>query len=356
VEVSKRTNRWKMGDYMKRILTIILLLIVLLQAVGCSSQQTSNVIDEGQAERRVDPANIKEELVPKYIAPLTGLPTNEKVESRIVGVMINNHPKARPQSGLDQADIVYEVLAEGLITRFVAIYQSNSPDIIGPVRSIRPYYLDIINGFDALIAHVGQSNDALAILQHSSLPDLDEITRAGEAYWRVDFRKMPHNAYTNIEKIRKAADSRKFRAEGYIPSLLFQDEQVEIEGLPAQRISISYSDNYKVGYQYNPSTKLYDRSINEKPHTDLETKKQLTARNILVIQASHKVLDSEGRREVDVYGPGNGYLIQNGVVREIEWQRKDGVIRPFINGKEQAFYPGQTWVQIIPSKNNVSIQ
>lgn len=333
---------------MKHFFVFISILAMLL-TVGCgkADETLSNINEESESDEHQG-GNVL-----KYTAPLTGLPIEEENNNRIIGVMINNHSKARPQSGLAQADMVYEVLAEGMITRFVAIYQSQEPEKIGPVRSIRPYYLDIINGFDALIAHSGGSPEAYETIFNSDLPDLDEIRRAGEAYWREDFREPPHNLYTSAERIKEAANDRDFNTEGYIPEFIFLDEMDIKEGFTAKEVTINYYTDYVVSYKYDETTKLYNRGINGQPHIDYDTKEQLTAKNLLIIEAHHKILDSAGRREIDVYGPGNGYLFQNGVGREVIWERKDGVIRAYINGEEQGLYPGQTWTIIVPEKSDV---
>lgn len=342
---------------MRKGFILILTLFLMITLFGCSSEEASKPVEVDQPVAEVEDQKEKEEKVevPKFIAPLTGLPTEKDLsKTRIIGVMIENHFEARPQTGLDQADMVYEILAEGMITRFIGIYHSQEPEVIGPVRSIRPYYIHVIDGFDALIGHAGQSPQALVMLDQGQLPDLDEIRKAGAAYWRENFRKAPHNLYTSIEKLRAAAEQRNYRTDGYIPTFPFFKDGEIASGTEAKNINIKYYENYYVDYEYDEANQIYKRSINGKPHIDLETKEQLTAKNILVVQAAHKIFDSVGRREVDVYGPGKGFLFQNGVVQEVTWERKDGVIRPFINGKEQPLHPGQTWTIFIPNTTNVS--
>ncbi|GBF10795.1 DUF3048 domain-containing protein [Tepidibacillus sp. HK-1] len=344
---------------MKRFTAIIVLLMFVVQIVGCSNQATVKVInEEKQIENKTKSTEIEKEEVwaSKYTAPLTGLHVDNEVKERIIGVMVNNHPKARPQSGLIEADMVYEILAEGMITRFVAFYQSKAPKVVGPVRSIRPYYIDLINGFDGLIVHAGASEAAYAILQRDNLPDLDEIKNSGPAFWRVDFRKMPHNLYTSIDKIRTFAEKKGYRSEGYIPTIPFLKEDEIVTGTPAKEINIEYYSKYIVGYQYDETKKQYNRYINGQPHTDLETEEQLTAKNLLVIRAEHKILDNEGRRSINLYGPGKGYLFQNGAMKEITWERKDGVIRAYVDGKEQGLLPGQTWTIVVQNSTPVSYQ
>ena len=349
-------------------------MLIILIVSGCGAKPTvedrSIEVSGGTEDQEIegsqqesDTNNLEEDLsddadsplVTGIYAPLTGLPVVEEINDRIIGVLINNHNKARPQSGLNQADIIYEVLAEARITRFIAFYQSNKPEVIGPIRSIRPYYLDIINGFDALIVHSGGSDEAYAtIFSDNSLPDLDEIRRAQEAYWRVNFREMPHNLYTSTEKIIAAADKRGFLKKSYIPKFIFLKESQPVNGEILNEVEIAYSPDYRVAFQYDSTTKLYQRLINGLPHVDLETNEQLTAKNILVIEAKHQIIDSVGRRKIDVYGPGSGKLIQNGEAKDITWQRVDGVIRAFIDGEEQGLYPGQTWIIVVDSNTKLT--
>lgn len=368
---------------MKRKIIIVSVVIVLIVAlIGCENKETTNPIDTGNdtdnvvgqptgnedKQDKADNQNVNNQndaenqdkqnsqQKSEFTAPLTGLPVDDEINTKIFAVMVNNHRLARPQSGLDQADIVYEVLTEATITRFVAVYQSQEPKVIGPVRSIRPYFIDIMNGFDALLVHAGASPAAYTTIFNNPLPDLDGLKVAGEAYWREDFREEPHNLYTSAERIRKAAEKRGYQSEGYIPQFIFYDENHQVKGDSAKIINIEYYADYVVLYKYDQETKLYKRFINSKPHTDLETKEQLIAKNILVIGADHKIIDGVGRREIDVYGPGEGYLFQNGVAREVTWQRKNGVIRAYIDGKEQGLYPGQTWIIVVPILTNVSYE
>ncbi len=344
---------------MKKFVYTLLVFILLVTLVGCNNPINESVIEE--ADLPLDEEEIRqeeqiEENSPQYFAPLTGLPIDEELNNRIIGVMVNNLYLARPQSGLDKADIVYEVLAEGMITRFIAFYQSQQPDVIGPVRSTRPYYIDIINGFDGVIVHCGASYAAYDVLRNKSLPYLDEITNSGNTFWRVDFRQQPHNVYTSYEKIITNMKSKGYSEVGYIPSFIFFDDNQIIEGSSATNVKIDYYSDYHIEYVFNNETELYYRNVNGEMHTDLETNEQLTAMNILVVRTDHKVIDSAGRLEIDVYGPGEGYLFQKGVVNIITWERKDGVIRAYIDGQEQALYPGQTWVMVVQNRTPISYQ
>lgn len=291
-----------------------------------------------------------------YAFPLTGIGTDQEVKERPVMVMVENQAKARPQSGLNEADLIYEILAEGDITRFVAVFQSHSPKVIGPVRSIRPYFVEIGDGLDALIVHAGWSQEAMNLLTERKLAHFDEVYGDGGYYWRDDSRKPPHNLYTSIEKIRLGAEKRKLRTEWKNPEIKFAADGVNLPGIPANEVGIHYIQKYYVNYKYDEASKRYLRFMEGKPHTDKQTGEQLSAKNILIVEAKHQIVDDYGRRHVDVHGPGNGYLVQEGKVREVTWERKNGIIRAFINGEEAELLPGNTWIQVIPIGSKVSFQ
>jgi hypothetical protein len=347
---------------LKKTYMVLFILILMFSIVACQSNETvqpeeEERISEDSIEVPIqEPIEepIEEEPAPEpefpYYAPLTGLGTMVEINDRIIAVMINNHGKARPQSGLDQADMVYEILSEGWITRLVALYQSQSPEVIGPVRSIRPYLIDLVTGFDAVFAHAGGSQEALNTVRNRGLASLDEIYSAGHAFYRVNFRRMPHNLYTNVEMLRKGAESRGFNSDSEIPTIPFKDPKEVMQGDDAQWIEIEYHSTYQVAFEYNPETQLYTRYVRGEPHLDMETEKALTTTNLFVIETDHRILDNVGRRSIDLKSEGKGYLFQRGKMQEVDWKRVEGVIRPMKDGKEIGLYPGITWVNIIPNK------
>lgn len=341
------------GVIMSKKLNILYLLILSLLIIlgACGKQETSQPVEPEPMEpvEEVEEEPEPEEVVYPYIAPLTGLGTMEEIKDRIIAVMINNHNQARPQSGLDKADMVVEILAEGWITRLVAFYQSEDAEVIGPVRSLRPYLIDLATGFDAVFAHAGGSPEALQIVRNRGLASLDEIYTAGPYFYRVNFRRAPHNLYTSLEKLREGAKARGFREESKIPTFTFKHPDELMSGEPANWIEIEYSSDYKVGYEYDPETMLYTRYVRGEPHIDMETEEPLRMSNVLVIETSHRVLDNEGRRAIDVTSKGKAYLFQRGKMQEVEWQNIDGVIKPVKDGQEIGWYPGKTWINVIPN-------
>lgn len=289
----------------------------------------------------------------KFIAPLTGLPVDKEIKTRPIMVMINNHAKARPQSGLNQTDVLYELLAEAEITRFVAIFQSQRPEIIGPVRSIRPYFMEIGQLYDALIVHAGGSNDGYAELKKQHVEHLDEITNAGAYFWRDKSRKAPHNLYTSTEKIEAGAAHKGYATSYTLPSYTYLDEQEQPGGEASSGFDVTFLiKSYKVSYKYDGATGKYLRSINGKPHVDLKSGEQLSAANVIIMGTDHKVLDSAGRREVRLTGSGPAWVFRKGTLLKAEWERQTqgDAFRYKLNGEEIKLAPGNTHVLVVPLK------
>lgn len=291
-------------------------------------------------------------------APLTGLPVDQSVTNRPFAVMINNFGPARPQSGLTQADTVWEIEAEGGITRLVAIFQSkNFTDPIGPVRSIRPYFIQVGEFYNSVIAHVGASNDALAILQRQKKQTLDEINNSGASFYRDKSRKAPHNVYTTLEKLRAGATKRKYPDTATVPQLLFDPAPPALATAEsASKIRIKFAvEDYKVSYTYDSATSLYNRFINDKPHIDKNNNAQLTATNLVVLATKVQTYDSYGRLVVDLDKGGDAVLFQQGKVIACKWERKkDDVIRITKDGKELPFLPGVTYYHVVPNAKSLT--
>lgn len=344
---------------------MILALAILVAGCGSGSKSSTDGDELPITDTDLDDDGLSIEEPPEPLEPvlpfrhiLTGIGSEEEVLSRPAAIMVENQLHARPQSGLHLADIVYEILAEGDITRFVAIYQSHSPELIGPIRSIRPYYIELGAALDALIIHAGWSPAAKTMLtKETNLPWINEVSGGDHVYfWRSKERVAPHNVYSSMEHIRKGQQDKKYREEWTPISLSFYEENEAIAGESAEHVIVKYIGKYEVAYEYDEAFGTYKRFMEGEAHADKETGEQLTASNILIARTSHKILDSVGRRAVDVKGPGEGYLVQGGKVREITWQLKDGLIRAYIDDEEQKLVPGTTWIQVIPTSSEVKFE
>ncbi|MNW47068.1 putative lipoprotein YerB precursor [compost metagenome] len=341
-------------------LLLVSLLVVLLSACGKSGEAVPPADGIAPPQTAVpEETTPPEPATPAYTAPLTGLPLEEPLTRRPLAIMINNAPAARPQSGLIDADVVYEVLAEGGVTRLISIFHSQPDNAkIGPIRSIRPYMIDLGESYRGVLVHAGASNDAYAILQRQHKEDLDEITNAGSFFWRDKSRKAPHNLYSNVEKLLEGAAKRGYATEETaVPAYTFYKENEQPISLEtANNVEIKFQlDNYRVSYLYDAATGQYKRSINGEPHTDLESGEQLTAANVIVMGADHQVLDDVGRLDVGLSLGGEAMLFQQGKVTRAEWIRKDGDIIRFIKDNvELPMVPGKTFIHIVPNTPDFS--
>ena len=287
---------------------------------------------------------------------------------RPYAVMIDNHPAAYPQTGLDHALVVFEALAEFGITRFMGIYAPGiGPDApaIGPVRSARLYYVQWAMGFGTIYAHAGGSPQGLALAQSTDkIVNLDALHRGGGAYFgRSKKRFAPHNLFTSSADLASAAAKLKV-ADFNQPDVgfLFKADAPEAERPAAQ--SLSYFFLYKqdsAGWIYDPTTNSYLRLRHGKPARDAASGEQLRTRNVVVIEVKQRKLagDKKGRIEQDVVGAGAAKLFQDGAIHEITWQ-KDSPAAPLrfytIDGQEVQFNAGQIWIVALPAIGNLSVK
>lgn len=339
----------------KKIFIMAVLLIAVLSA--CSQNGKSEKKESAKAPERGEVSgNDKEE--PKYFYPLTGLEAKKELNARAVSVMINNHTKARPQSGLSDADIVYEVLAEGDITRFLAIFQSEKPKRIGPVRSSRDYFIELAKGYDSLYIAHGYSPEARKMLESEYIDNINGINYDGTLFKRSSDRQAPHNSYITYENILKGAKQKKYSMEAAPQPLNFatEDEVKQISGQKADHIHIRYSNNasFNAEYKYDEKIQKYKRYSGNQQTTDLETNKPVLLDNIFIVETEHKIIDNYGRRGIDLISGGKAYLLQKGTYRELEWRNANGKILPYENGIPAKLIPGKTWINIVPNLKDVS--
>ncbi|OIU70220.1 DUF3048 domain-containing protein [Rossellomorea aquimaris] len=332
-------------------------LIILLSALTLAACSSDKEAGKKPAKEETAPvANENVENVMKFQSPLTGEEMKEESTDRAVAVMVNNHPKARPQSGLSKADIVYELLAEGDVTRFLAIFQSRQPDRIGPVRSARDYYIDLAKGYDSLYLAHGYSPDAKAMLVSGEIDHLNGIRYDGTLFKRAEFRKAPHNSYISFENIKKGAKENGFSMKTPPEPLRFASKDASVDGEDAESIMISYFNNplFDVVYEYKEDEGKYERYSNGEQTVDYETEDPVLLENILIAEAPHKIIDSAGRRDIDLESGGNAYLLQDGKLREVKWENTDGRILPYEDGKQVPLRKGATWINIIPDSPGLS--
>lgn len=296
----------------------------------------------------------------KYYSPLTGAQVENEASTTLAttGIMIENSPDARPQSGLKNSGVVFEAIAEGGITRFLVVYQEQKPQLIGPVRSVRMYYVDWIAAFNASVAHIGGSAGALAEVRNGNYRDIDQFFNAG-AYWRASDRYAPHNVYTSFERL-DALNAQK----GYTSSSFtgFTRKDSKAEATPnATSIAVTISSGqYNSSYTYNPATNTYDRSQGGAPHLDRE-EGQISPRVVIVMKVNETTVMEDGlRQSIQAVGNGPATIFQDGVAKDVTWSKASRAEQIKFTDAESKDVPlarGQTWITAVPSdKGGVSWQ
>jgi len=352
----------------KKTLALLLSAVLALSLAGCGKDEPDPEAEpepEPVEELPVLPAE-PEPCVPAGTNPLTGLPMEPEYEGlRPIAIMLNNLKAAQPQLGVSKADIIYEVPVEGGITRMLAVYQTvEDVDILGSVRSARPYFVELALGHDAIYVHAGGSQEAYSNLRSWKVDHMDGV-RGGEdakIFWRdADRRKnngYEHSLITSGEKILEYLAKGKIATEhgaDWDYPQTFKDYGVPPGGQAAEHVKVRFS-SYKTGlFDYDASSGKYLVSQYGKEHVDGDTGEQVSAVNVLVLETSTAVLDDVGRLRVQTTGEGKGTFFCGGAAVPIQWSRKDRN-SPFVytleDGSPLAMGQGNSYVCIISPKTS----
>lgn len=354
---------------MKRtLLFLILILLTFSFIVGCTKPpepEPEPIVEEPEVPSEIpeeqplpEPDVTEPEGIP---SPLSGVYADEEeVNRRIMAVVFDNHPAARWQSGLKDAEVVFEYPVEGSFTRYIGLYLINHPDYqIGPIRSARPYLVTKSYEFDAIFVHVGGSEAAKADVRNLKLAEIDGLTSSSKVFWRNKNKKAPNNLYTSMDVLREVQEDKGFRETSEYDGFTFADEGRIRTGSPASRLDIIYNKSNSTVYEYDPVAGDYIRYKDGKPHIDESDGIQLRADNIIIQRTGIKVLDNEGRLGITMEGSGSGYYVSQGFSEEISWKkssRSDKTYYYNLEGDEIELKPGKTWIQIIGSSTAVNME
>jgi hypothetical protein len=285
-------------------------------------------------------------------------------------VMIDNHPDAYPQAGLDHAAVVFEALAEFGVTRFMAVFApgitTDAPKI-GPVRSTRLYFVQWAMGLHPLYAHAGGSPQGLGLAESTDqLSNLDALhLKTGEAsyFWRDADRDAPHNLYTSSAELERAIKDRdidEFHAHNL--GFLFKGDAPAAQRPAEQRIDyfFIYSQD-SAGWVYDPKTNGYLRLRRGKAARDAVTGEQLWTKNVVVMEVSEARIqgDEKGRIEQEVVGSGRARVFVDGLEREVTWRKDtpEAELRFYeTGGDEVQFNAGPVWIAALPSLDNLTVE
>lgn len=291
---------------------------------------------------------------------------DEDSNSRPIAVMINNNHAAWPHAGLQKSFLNYEIVAEGGITRIMALYKDVSDvEKIGSVRSSRPYYLDYALENDAIYVHWGGSDQAYSDMRSLGIDHIDGMTYEGKYFFRdrSGGRAYEHTGFTKMSMIEEGINNlgiKKTTTQGTVFNYSVDeiDLSTKEDAIKADDILIDYSNYHNTSYKYDETNKVYLRTMSDKAHVDAVTNEQYTAKNIITYKVKNRSIDSYGRQKLENNGSGEGYYITNGYAVPITWEkssRSSKTIYKYANGEEIKLNDGNTWVQIQPSDEDLEI-
>ncbi|MFA5136222.1 MAG: DUF3048 domain-containing protein [Patescibacteria group bacterium] len=316
---------------------------------------------------------------------------------RPLGIAIENSTDARPQSGLSSADVVYEAVAEGGITRFLAVYYCQDAPIVGPVRSARVHFITLLNEYGEypLYAHVGGANcnketgsgcangakaDALGLIRKLGWEGYNDLNQFGVPFpyfWR-DYERLPnrsteHTVYTSTKKLWEYAKNKRDLTnvdedgvswDENFTSWNFQDDAKPEDRGIAAKIELgfwnAFSNDMAVVWNYDPKTNVYKRTNGGIAHVDKNTEKQLEVKNVIVVFAKESPANDGydgGHILYQLTGTGDALVFRNGKATEASWTKKDGEARMKFfdeNDEEIEIVRGQVFIEILPTGNKVN--
>ncbi|MNH50325.1 putative lipoprotein YerB precursor [compost metagenome] len=338
-----------------RTLSLIIAGLILVLAAGITTYAILNNKPTTTQAPATKPKPKPE--APKYYSPLTGLLVNNEAATKqaVTAIMIENSPDARPQSGLKQSGIVYEAVAEGGITRFLTLHQQDKPQIIGPVRSIRPYYVDWLAAYNASVVHVGGSPAALDEVRNGNYRDIDQFFNAS-SYWRSTDRYAPHNVYTSFEKLDALNAQKGFTESKFTGFTRIDGKPSETPDATSVTINIS-SALYNTTYTYDKASNTYLRSQAGAPHLDREDG-QIAPNVVIAMKVARNPAMEDGHHEtITTIGRGEAIIFQNGIAQTVTWTKKDKTSQITFadaTGKDVPLVRGQTWIAAVPATGGVS--
>jgi hypothetical protein len=283
-----------------------------------------------------------------------------------IAVMVDNTPLGRPPQGLLSADVVYEMRVEGGITRFMGIYFREAPKVIGPIRSVRRYYLPVVSEYGAMIVHAGADPGGFNDIVVYQVPEHDGVkTDAG--FYRSTDRKPPYNLFLNLEKalwaMKKAANVQKLSSGGRGTPWTYA-ETANINSTPARLLKISYGIG-GIGniaeWRYDDKSGVYVRYVGGAPLRDRKTGERITAKNIIVQVVPLKPIpkDPKGRVMVSVVGHGSGWALSGGLADKIYWSKSSFSARTYFVKDDQTelkLADGNTWVEVAPPEAPITLE
>lgn len=342
---------FKKTRLMKTLSLIFALTLIVTAFTGCGGKEEEPTTTEPTTVITTEPPVV-------YRNPLTGEAgyNEELIGNRPVMVVVENHSQARPQWGLTSSDIVFEMVAEGGITRMILMYADASrlPDKIGPVRSTRHYFLDLAEGYDAIFTHFGQSTYAKQQLQSHDIDNINGYVD-GSYFSRDKSRNVDseHTAYTTKEWVTKAIEDKEYRTtlkDGYTDAFQFNiDGDKVLKDGSCVTATVSFSSSYTYTLDYDKQENVYYSSLNGNPFMDSNGTQQ-NFENIVILYTNISAISGDTKNRVDFdLSEGEGRYISNGSYEDISWKKGDStdMLKLYDSeGEELKLNTGRTYIAI----------
>jgi hypothetical protein len=344
----------------RTIVAALSLVAIAASVGGCRAQEQPKLVSawpKAFAERTVP----KPPTPPRW--PLTGVnaPSAAATKRRVMSVKIENSPQSRPQTGLQSADVVYEEVTEGGITRFNALFQSRLPKVVGPVRSARLADLWIVPQYKALLFFSGANTAVNTLINRAGIPNLSEDAGVSYPYYRATDRYAPHNLYLYTAKGYVEAKQRGYAITG--PPKPLEHLRRSGEGtVTVKSIYVPFSPANNVVWTYEPASKSYRRTNNGQPHVDRDTNRQIRAKNVVVLWARHvpKGTSKWGSQMYDIVlgGSGRAVVFRDGQQFPGTWTASKNAPPRFKDpsGKPIQLERGNTWIQVLMPSTNITVK
>lgn len=335
---------------------------------GCSNAQETQA---SETQTETETVTVESESETEAALPdgmmysyLTGEPVDTAIGTqRPFAIMINNIEDAIPQSGISQAEIMYECPVEYGITRLMCVFQDISNlDKVGSIRSARHYYVDLANDNDAIYVHFGWSPFAEERITNDGIKSVNGLFDNGTVFFRTDDKEAPHNVYTSKEGLEASlswTDQTRDYPEGYEGRLVFNHTDVTPkEGQDAVKVTMPFTNN-SPWFEYDPETGLYNRYQFGAAHIDAENNEQLAFKNLVIQYADRTVISEQDHQDFNLYGEGQGLYISDGKAVEITWKKADKNDKTryyYADGTEVSLNQGKTYMACVPTDMSVTLE
>lgn len=365
---------------MKKCFALLLAVLTIFGLMACSpaSEETTDPSPSVQtpSPSPEDTPSAVPTPAPENLSPTTGLEGKTAATYTPITVMIENSPAARPQTGMQQADIVYEALAEGGITRFMCLFNDQKPTMVGPVRSVRIYYLNMQKEWDSLMVHYGGvTYDKGGVYTYGPDTDyikvrVDGIAGKWEKYfWRSSGRKAPHNVYTDLTKVQD--ELYDFTPDQRAALFFSADAAGTGQTVDVVRLPFLSNDSKFVSFQYDAAADKFVRYQQGKPFDVVTVSKNeageqtsatapLTFQNLIIQYAKTYVApgDPSGRRLIDLTGEGSCEYFIGGKRETGTWKRASlDEDTQYLDSKGNPIVlrPGNTYIGLHPTAKQAEV-